>query len=181
MEKKYRRKVNEILKEYQAGDLSRGDELFQETRNHLKYVAYMYAYDKRDWQDILSDAYLRVHTFINNFDPKKDGYNWLCKIVQNVAYDYNKKNPAFASLSELEQLRHFDYCIDERLTTNDEVMRLLESLGLRDRRMIILRFFFGKTYAQIGEILHMTGANAHKQVKRILETLRANVEEWEKD
>ena len=75
--------INKILSRIQTGDERAKEELFEKTYSHLKAVVYRYLHDKNDVEDVLSNVYLKVFSSIKAFDTGKDGYNWLCKIVQN--------------------------------------------------------------------------------------------------
>ena len=43
---------------------------------------------------------MKLFKNIGSFDKDKDGYNWMCKIVQNCAYDINKKMPDYENIEE---------------------------------------------------------------------------------
>ena len=85
-----RTEVNKILIKIKKGDEESKNVLFEKTYNHLKTIAYPYVRNKDDVEDVLVEAYLRMYQYVSSFDPKKDGYNWMCKIVQNVARDWDK-------------------------------------------------------------------------------------------
>ena len=87
-----RRKLNKLLLEIKCGDKSKIDDIFDLTFNHLKFVALHYLFNKREFKDALCEAYYRTLKYINSFNILKDGYNWLCRIVQNVANDMNKQS-----------------------------------------------------------------------------------------
>ena len=53
-----------------------------------------------------------------------------------------------------------------------ELDRLVAALGEQDRTAVILRFFGGKSFAEIGEQLHLGENAARMRVERALEKLR---------
>ena len=87
-----RGEVNRILKKLKSGNNAMMQELYQVTANHLKVIAYQYIFNKNDWEDVLMETYIRVQKYIQTFNDEKDGYNWLCRIVENIAHDMNRKN-----------------------------------------------------------------------------------------
>ncbi len=77
----FRREINLLLSGIKCGDKTKLKILFSTTYNHLKVIAYKYAINKNDIEDILIESYIKIFKYINSFDMSKDGYNWLCKIV----------------------------------------------------------------------------------------------------
>jgi len=56
-----------------------------------------------------------------------------------------------------------------------ELDKIIASLGECDRAAVILRFFGGKSFADIGEQLHLSEGAARMRVERALEKLRARL------
>ena len=88
---KYRKEVNKYLQGFQNGDRSQLGKVFDVTANHLCAVAYKYLTNKSYCDDVVSDAFCKVLQYISSFNMEQDGYNWLCKIVEKIAYTYNEK------------------------------------------------------------------------------------------
>ena len=83
--------VNRILREIKLKKQDAFEHLIAITYNHLKVVAFNYLKDKNDVEDVVNETYLRVNSYIDSADLEKDGYNWICKIVQNLCYDFKSK------------------------------------------------------------------------------------------
>ena len=64
-----------------------------------------------------------------------------------------------------------------RLTINS----LLEKLEKREKEIILLRYYKGKTQSQVGKILGITQVQVSRIEKKILDRMRLNLEAvWEK-
>ena len=98
-----RKDVNKVLIKIKKGDEESKNVLFEKTYNHLKSIAYPYVCNKADVEDVLIEAYLRIFQYVATFDSNKDGYNWMCKIVQNVARDWDKNFFQNLSLEDIEE------------------------------------------------------------------------------
>lgn len=159
--------VNKLLSRIQSGDERAKEELFDKTYGHLKAVACRYLRDKNDAEDVLSNVYLKVFSSIRSFDRGKDGYNWLCKIVQNEAYDFNKKTVADLPIDD-ENLGAEQTALDEALAQSDEIWRWLKAYDERDRKIIYLKFWEEYSYAEIAKELGMKKSNVHKRISKIL-------------
>lgn len=129
-----------------------------------------YAFDKNDYEDILMEAYIRIFRYIDTADTKQDGYNWMCKIVQNAAYDINKKNLPSISLDEISlTLVVGDF--RDRIEQRDEIVREICKLSDYEQRLFYLKFYECKSYSQIAEIVKSKKSTVHKQTTAILKKL----------
>ncbi len=159
--------VNRILAKIRQGEEGAKEVLFEKTYNHLRAVAYRYLRDKNDVEDVLMNAYLKAFASVRAFDEKRDGYNWLCKIVQNEAFDYNKKKIDYLPIEE-EILGDEQTSLDEALAQSDEIWRWLQNYDERDRKIIYLKFWEEYSYAEIAKLLDMKKSNVHKRVSKII-------------
>ena len=152
--------VNKILIRIQKGEEESKNVLFEKTYNHLKSIAYPYVRNKADVEDVLIEAYLRIYQYVATFDPNKDGYNWMCKIVQNVARDWDKNFFQSVSLEDVEQNVPIIE-MEEMIATQDEVQRLLQPYSERDRKMMYLRFWEDRTIEENARSFEMKKSNVH--------------------
>ena len=162
--------VNKILIKIKEGEEESKNVLFEKTYNHLKRIAYPYVRNKADVEDVLVEAYLRIFQYVDSFDYKKDGYNWMCKIVQNVARDWDKDFFQCVSLEDVEQNGSIIET-EEMIATKDEVQRWLQPYSKRDRKMMDLRFWKDKTIEEIAQALEMKKSNVHKRISKILKEI----------
>ena len=170
--------VTKILIKIKKGEEESKNVLFEKTYNHLKRIAYPYVRNKADVEDVLVEAYLRIFQYVATFDPNKDGYNWMCKIVQNVARDWDKN---FFQELPLEDIGQNDQIIEteELIAMKDEVERFLQPYSERDRKIMYLRFWENRTIEEIAELLGMKKSNVHKQISKILkEILQKEKNRW---
>ena len=165
-----RKDVNKVLIKIKKGDEESKNVLFEKTYNHLKSIAYPYVRNKADVEDVLIEAYLRIYQYVATFNPNKDGYNWMCKIVQNVARDWDKNFFQSVSLEDAEQNGAIIE-MEEMIATQDEVQRLLQPYSARDRKMMYLRFWEDRTIEEIARSLEMKKSNVHKRISKILKEI----------
>lgn len=162
--------VTKILIKIQKGDEWSKNILFEKTYNHLKRVAYLYVCNKNDIEDILMETYLKVNRYIQSFNSNEDGYNWMCKILQNVAYDWNKTYQREILIGDWNDSgKTVDF--EEVIAVNDEMARWLRDYSERDRRMMYMRFWENHTIIEIAKTLGMGKSNVHKRIKKITEEI----------
>lgn len=165
---KFRLEINRLLNKIKKGDKLKQQILFDTTYNHLKIIALMYAKDKNDYEDILLESYLRAFKYINNFDSKKDGYNWLCKIVENVSYDYNNKVEITEPLvGKLEKNLFNERYFEERDVLISEIIKL----PIYEQKLLYMKFWENYSYSEIAEILKSKKSTIHRQTTSIIKKL----------
>ena len=91
--------INQYLKEFKKGDRSRFQEFYDKYHNYFLSWAVYYLVNKDLREDVVLDAYSNMFRSIQTFKDDEDGYNWLIKIIENVARTCNK--------NELKQRRFF--------------------------------------------------------------------------
>ncbi len=173
---KYRHRLNKLLLKIKSGDTSKADDVYDLTFNHLKIIALHYLFIKTDFEDALCEAYCRMLKYIHNFNILKDGYNWLCRIVQNVANDMNKKNGKYVLLPEVYvDDFSFDDEVDKMLI-KDELYRHIKTLPKLDRQFIFYRFYMGWTFDEIAQKFNRGKSFIHNRLKIICEKIQNNYE-----
>ena len=84
-------KIKELIKRISKNDERALEELFENTKKKLKYVAKQYLIEKSYADDVLSESYLKIYKRSKTFNEKYNGYSWMYEIVKNTALDYNRK------------------------------------------------------------------------------------------
>ncbi len=165
---KYGNKVNVLLASIRSGKDEALDKLFEKTYNHLKTIAALYLFHPLDAEDVVSEAFLRACRYIRTFKDGMDGYNWLCKIVQNVAYDFNAKRIPSEGSNVLELLPAIDRfeTSPEVYLENKELLRALNALKNCDRRVILLYVFWGYSFTEIANLLDIPKTTVYDAYKR---------------
>lgn len=158
--------VNKILIKIQKGDENSKNVLFEKTYSHLQIVARRYVWNKNDIEDLLMETYLKVFRYIYAFKPTADGYNWICKILQNTAYDFNKEHRQEILMDEWNG-NAYEMDIEELIATSDELRRWLASYSAREQKIMYLRYWEGRNIQEIAQALGMGKSNVHKQIKKI--------------
>lgn len=163
-------KVNYIIAKIKRGDKLAYNSLYDLTYQHLKIVAYNYLFDKTKLDDVLNESYFRVFKYIKTCNRKKDGYNWMCKIVQNVAYDFNKQYSVYISIDKLECDRFFTD-MDEKLIETNMLMSEIRNFSNTDQKILLLRFWWDLPIRDIADKLCMKKSTVHNRIKVLLKIL----------
>lgn len=170
------KETNKILIDLQKGNKAKQRELYDLTFNYLKVIALRYAADKNDYEDILQEAYLRAFRYIDSFDKNEDGYNWLCKIVQNVAYDFGKN---YSPTEPLENAKHLKIFGEEfnKIASKDAVIRELQKLTAYEQNLIYLKFYEDLPYSEVARKMNSKKSTVHKQILKLFEALKNKLQD----
>ncbi len=173
---KYRHRLNKLLLKIKCGDKAKVDDVYELTFNHLKFIALHYLFKKSDFEDALCEAYYRMLKYIHSFNILKDGYNWLCRIVQNVANDMNKQNDNYVFQSEVNV---DDFSFDEEVDNmliKDELYQHIKTLPKLDRQLIFYRFYMGWPFDEIAQKFNRAKSFVYNRIKIICAKIQKNIE-----
>src|SRR5262249_41677030 len=81
----------ELIRRAPGGDRQALDELVQRHYRSVFNLAFRLANNYDDAQDILSEAFIRVHNALPTFRGDANFTTWLYRIVKNVFLDERKK------------------------------------------------------------------------------------------
>ena len=168
---KYAKEVNKLLNAIKRGHISKFDKLFDLTANHLLGVARYYLENRSYCEDVVADVFEKIFIYIYAYDEKQDGYNWMCKITENVAHDYNKRF--------FQEVSLFDACperdIKQELRIDElylDVSLAVDKLDPESRELVYKRFYFDRSYEDIGKDYNLTKSAVKKRIDKILIKLK---------
>ncbi len=92
-------------------------------------------------------------------------------MVREIARRRSREEAAH-SMSENQQTSAHD---EEWMKLRPVIDDVLAELATEDREAVLLRFFEGKSFAEIGERLRLSEGSAHKRVERALEKTRGRL------
>ena len=167
----FKDKVNKLLLRIKNSDERSKSELFNFTYNHLKIVACKHLKNKSNADDAVTDAFMKLFKNIGSFDKDKDGYNWMCKIVQNCAYDINKKMPDYENIEENFIETADSINIDDLISDRFEISQYLKPYGVNDLKLIQLKIFEDMSFSEIAEKLGSKKSTLHKRLNKLFDEI----------
>lgn len=131
----------------------------------------------QDAEDITSDVFLKVYEKLDTFDESKSSLStWIYTITRNTLTDYFRTRKVFAEIPETIE---DDISVEEEVCNAEMLETLadaLETLEERERDIIILRFYCGKTLREISSQMNVSYAyvkvlqnNAFAKIKNFFE------------
>ena len=170
------KEVNKYLSAIKRGDQAGFKALYDAIATRVMGIARYYLVDKSYCEDVMNEAFQNVFLYINSYDESKDGYNWICRITENVAYKYNNRMPPPSDdLSETgSESGKFEITDDaeEKL----DLFRAIDSLDPESREMVYSYYFLGNSYQEIGDGLHISRVAVKKKIDKILSKIKRYLE-----
>lgn len=127
----------------------------------------------QDAEEITSDVFVKVYEKLDTFDETKASLStWIYTITRNTLTDYYRTRKVFAEIPETMETDtsvEDDVCNAEML---DNLAKALETLDERERDIIILRFYSGKTLKEIAGNMGISYAYVKVLQNKAFEKLR---------
>lgn len=127
-------------------------------------------------EDLASDSFIKIYEKLDSFDETKASLStWIYTITRNTLTDYFRTRKVFAEIPETiedEASVEDELCNAEVLET---LANALETLDERERDIIILRYYSGKTLTEISSNMGISYAyvkvlqnKAFEKIKNLL-------------
>lgn len=124
-----------------------------------RYISRLCNCSDQDIEDILQEIFIKVYRNLNDFDSNLKFSSWIYRITHNEVIshyrkmqsrpqnaDYNLELLSDNSMSELGLL------LDTKLN-KPRIYKILQSMDLKYKEILILRYFEEKDYREISDIL----------------------------
>lgn len=148
--------------------------LYRSSRDDLFAYATGLLRDRDAAEDVTAAAFERAYRKRSRFDPQRGTPRaWLFGIARNAALDELRRRSRSAKLNsdpiDLTSLAGGEGEMTELRLTLAEALARLE---VRERELVVLKFFAGLTNAEIARVIGTSESNAGTKVHRIVNKLR---------
>lgn len=139
--------LDKFIKEFINGNASAFDEIYNQTRKPVYYVALSILRDKALAEDVMQTTYLRVLKNIQSYALGTNASAWIIKIAKNEALNMKKVHMREQSVDENENLPLFGVTepdtygeltdLAKRLLTDDEfsILMLVTACGYKRKEI----------------------------------------------
>lgn len=169
------KEVNEYLSAIKHGDKAKFKQLYELVSPRIWGVARYYLVDKSYCEDVISEVFQKIYLYINSYDESKDGYNWICRITENIAYNFNYKTSQNPDITEPDPILE-EAALMDAAERRADLFRAIDKLDPESRELIYLYYFLGNSYSEIGKKLHISKVAVKKKIDKILSKLKIFIE-----
>lgn len=157
------------------GDSASFGVLYDQYAAPIYRFIYYKTFSKETAEDLVSDTFHKALSHIHSFDADRGSFSsWLYRIARNTVIDYYRTRHVTVPIEDI-----FELGTDERIPeahdairTLDRVNDYLSALSPRQREIITLRVWEGKSYREIAEIMESTETAVKMAFSRSIRDLR---------
>ncbi len=182
---------NELMKRVARGD----DEAFKllfERHNRLAWsVIYRQLGNGAASEDLVQEAFLRVHRAAPKYEPSAKFSTWLYTVVTNLCLNYKRdrardrlrlvgsdEDEQGNTLEQLAAVEPDEHADDDTAKRTQAVKEAIAELPENQRMALILSRYEEKSYEEVAEILGVTVAAVKSLTSRARTTLKEKLQRW---
>jgi RNA polymerase sigma-70 factor, ECF subfamily len=168
----------QIILRAQAGDRQAFAALFEQYKNLVYRNAYLILGNTHDAEDALQEVFVLVYKALPGFDPRKGALTtWLHRITLN--YCLNQRRKRNLASVHLDEIILKSEAPDSRQADQEVLWQAVHSLSDRQRAVVILRYYWELSYAEVAQILEIPLGTVKSRLDLALKTLRQTLEKQE--
>ncbi len=165
----------DIVLRAQAGDSEAFGLIYDHYLDAIYRFIYYKVFSRELSEDLTSDTFFKALKQLRSYDPKRGRFNsWLYQIARNNVVDYYRTKKENVSIDDIFDIGH-DERTEEQLDALSGLARVeeyLRNLPARQREIITLRIWEGKSFAEIATVLGGTEASMKMAFSRSIRELR---------
>jgi len=181
-----------LIVRLQEGDLDAFEQLFEKHRRGLLAYVVGLISDRGLAEEIVQDCFVSFARSIGKIRPERGASGWLYRTARNRTIDVlrHRKFEVLPGDEFLKQEHPGDTGTPaetpiralERKEMRDRLRARLDGLPVRERELLVARFYGGMTFKQAAQALKRPLGTVLWQARRALERLRESMdaEEWGK-
>lgn len=152
----------------QAGDQQAFQMLVQRYQRKVYGVAYGMLHSSEDAMDVVQEAFIRVHRYLERFKGSSSFFTWLYRITVNLCIDHIRREGKAQTVDYDDAMAHPEqqtgqlqpWSLDgnparsmDRKELREAIDRALETLSANHRAVILMREVEGLSYAEMAEVM----------------------------
>lgn len=150
----------------------------------FRYVRRLSSLEKEAIEDILQEAFIKVYTNLNDYNPKYTFSAWAYRITHNEAINYLRKNKKQMTLpmeTDDQETRNLIDALQspsdvaKEVSTKDMTKKIKEAINLlppKYREVLVLRYMEDLEYKEISDILRIPMGTVATTINRAKEKFK---------
>ena len=140
-----------LLEALISGDKNAFEEIFEREWETCLRIAYVFVWpDQGTAKDIVQDSFLKLWENRSILNLRKGYSSWLHTCVKNRSIDYLRKKRPIND----DQIQNVQKTLEEE-DWKEEIEASLQSLPVKQRSVVLLKFWQGLSIKEIAEILEI--------------------------
>ena len=158
---------SDLVNAARAGDRDAFRTLFERYHKRAYALALGVLRNQDDALDVVQDAFIKAHRYLDKFEGNSSFYTWLYRIVMNLAIDHIRKHRRVKPV-ELDETRVEDHADDALLPRilggnpgralmdkeiRGRIDRALDELSANHRSVLVMRELEGMSYEEMAQAM----------------------------
>jgi RNA polymerase sigma-70 factor (ECF subfamily) len=160
------------------GDGAAFAQLVDQYKTPVYNLAYRMLGNAEDAEDAAQETFMRAYAQLRSYDASRKFSSWLLSIAAHYCIDQlRRRRFAWLPIETVDALDWLWSAKDQPEQTaidgedRDEMRRLLHVLPAKYRLVLVLRYWYDMSYAEIATVTHMTEAAVKTRLHRAREML----------
>lgn len=163
--------IREWIAAAKQGDDEAFSHLVEEYQKPVYNVCYRMLGNHGDAEDAAQEAFMKAYRGLSRYDPERPFKTWLLSIASNHSIDQlRRRRFKWVGLETLvrrsESRRPSPEQLLELKSDRQDVQRALDQLSTLDRAVVVLRYWYDYSYAEIAETLSITSSAVKSRLHR---------------
>lgn len=150
------------------------EKIYLEYQDKVRGYIFSRINNRQEAEDIAEDVFVKIFEKADTFDEKKASLStWIYTITRNTLTDYYRTRKVFCEIPET--LEDDSSSVEDEICNSEMLEKLseaLEKLDKRERDIIIMRFYSGKTLKEIAKRLDISYSYAKILQNKALDKLK---------
>ncbi len=150
----------------------------------MNYIYKLSGLNRTDLEDILQEVFILVYQNLNDYNRSFKFSSWIYRIAHNYTVSQlRKKAQGTQNISwdehDLEQIVQSDFDLEENLALKinyHNLLSIIDSLPLKYKEVLLLKFVDGKDYQEISDILRKPIGTVGTLINRAKNMLTQEIE-----
>jgi len=152
----------------------------------MNYIYKLSGLNRTDLEDILQEVFILVYQNLNDYNKSFKFSSWIYRIAHNYTVSQlRKKAQGTQNISwdehDLEQIVQSDFDLEENLALKinyHNLLSIIDSLPLKYKEVLLLKFVDGKDYQEISDILRKPIGTVGTLINRAKKMLSQEIEKY---
>lgn len=169
-----------LIQRCQAGDESAAAQIFENYKNLVYQTAFLILDSQDDAEDVLQEVFIQAFRSLGKYDMTKGAFStWLHRNTVNRCLNWRRRWRFFGpSLDETsESTLQAQGISDDQRAEVEALRQSVRKLSLKLRTVLILRYYWDLSYAELSEILDLPLGTVKSRLNQALHILQMNLKD----
>ena len=162
-----------------TGDQEAFEQIFHSYKNLVYKTAFLMLNNNEDAEDVLQSVFIKVYKSLAAYDSSRGAFTtWLHRITINQCHNFKRKRrfSLLSFTSYLENILVGQSSREKQFADSDALEQALSGLSEKLRAVVILRYYWEMSYAEIATSLEIPLGTVKSRLSQAISQLATVLE-----